>query len=222
MAKEELEDCRSLPVTYVEPSLEFFAGLFDADGTIGLRSTGQIHINLHTQHELVCLEMHRYFAERGLVCNILLLDKQKAKYRFHMSGKESCFEFLRIVVPFLRRKKKQAELILQSRASLDLCNFHDNSWLRDELRFFKGRHRGYILLDENGYTRAQEAHRLMNKCWYRETRNQDSSETREKLEQLRAHHWTECHTSAAQRLRTNIRDLLDGGATQTKPRRKLT
>lgn len=105
----------------------YIAGLFDGEGTIGLykKKDNKIKNRSYYYHTLVCLvntnrEVMEWMAKK-LEINHHCVSRRKGKmkktwskcYVWFLGGLKDIIYFLSIVIPYLRIKRKQAELLLE-------------------------------------------------------------------------------------------------------------
>jgi hypothetical protein len=119
--------------------LAYYAGLFDGEGSFCIcrqpsKTAKDGHENIY-HHPLVRIgmtdgwilkEIHEFFGVGNFYCEGVRKDRPtyKTMYRWNTGTREGCYEVILKLLPYLRVKKTQAELVLQ------FCKVWQNALVR--------------------------------------------------------------------------------------------
>lgn len=101
-------------------SLPYFAGFFDADGCIVLHCEKHIYVSVSQKYRVICDSFQAKFGGGVYV------DKRNNQFKWKLSSRPECLEFLRVVHPYLIEKQEQAMICSQTvLSSTDILRFTD-------------------------------------------------------------------------------------------------
>lgn len=109
--------------------LAYLAGIVDGEGTIGfVKVRNTLHPSFGigmSNYEIVEMFHQKYRPAKKI--QIERVPNRKVIYRFRLMGRHSVQPLLRELLPYLRIKKSQAELVLQ------YCNRHNYDWKKKQV-----------------------------------------------------------------------------------------
>ena len=188
-----------------ECSWPYFAGFFDAEGSITVPGTYiGLHLAVAQNNPFVLKELHSFLHKHGLK-RWTLLSQSEGPCRLVCTDLATCkLTLQRLLDAGIDLKQKQAALALSLMAD-------NHKQVREDMLALNGLQNKYKRLDDEGIKRAKEIRRL-GQSW-----NRASSQEREllqvKLEGLREEHKLQNLVTKCMRLRQNIRQSLrEGGA----------
>lgn len=193
----------NLPAGF-ECSWAYFAGLFDADGCIGIRpQIAGMTLALVQKNQFILASVQEFLHQQESVCRLF---KDGSYIRLECTDLATCKQMLqKLLVNGLDVKKEQAQLALTLTAT-------NHVQLREQLSKLKGHQARYQRLDEAGMGRAKEILKMRSRL-----RQTSSRKTREKteaeLQALLQEHSREKLLCKARMLKLDIRKLLREGAT---------
>ena len=188
----------------LESSWAYFAGLFDADGCIAIRteSAGMI-LAVVQKNTFILSSVHDFLQRQGLASRLYANSQH---VRLQCAELVSCKQILKqLLMNGLDVKKEQAQLALTLTAA-------NHAQLRAQLSNLKGYQCRYQRLDEAGMGRAKEIMNLRARL-RRTTSQQVRAKMEEELQALLKEHSREKLLCKARMLKLDIRKLLREGAT---------
>ena len=188
----------------LECSWAYFAGLFDADGCIGVRSVNaRLSLSVVQKNKFILSSVHDFLQGQELVC---LLYTTTPHVRLECCELASCKQILKqLLLNSLEVKKEQARLALTLTAT-------NHAHIREQLSKLKGHQGRYQRLDEAGMGRAKEILKIRSRL-KRTTSQQAKAKVEEELQALLREHSRENLLCKARMLKLDIRKLLREGAT---------
>ena len=185
----------------LECSWAYLAGLFDADGCIGVRpERAGMELTLDQNNQFILASVHDFLQRQGLACCLYAFKSLRCLEL------ASCKQILnQLLLNGLDVKKEQAQLALTLRAT-------NHAQLREHLSKLKGHQSRYRRLDEAGMNRAKEILKIRSRL-KRTTSQQAKAKVEEELQALLQEHSRENLICKARMLKVDIRKLLREGAT---------
>ena len=181
----------------------YFAGFFDAEGSISVHPSGQIRLQLGQVNPFVLKQLLSFLHQRGL--ERWRLSEQKSCWRLCCAHKATSIKTLECLLENgLLVKEKQAKLGLT--LSSDNCRH-----LREALVVLNGWQERYARLDEEGVERANQIQALQVRS-YRTSCPEKRELLRAAIQDLQAEHVFQKLVSKCYLLRKDIRNSLSEGA----------
>ena len=188
----------------LECSWAYLAGLFDADGCIGVRPViAGLSLSVVQKNKFILSRVHDFLQRQELRCQLYASPRYIRLDCFELA---SCKQILKqLLLNGLEVKKEQAQLALTLTAT-------NHVQLREQLSDLKGHQARYKRLDEAGMNRAKEI--LKMRYELRKPSSQQAKANMEKeLQALLQEHSREKLVCKGRMLKLNIRKLLREGAT---------
>ena len=190
-------------------SWPYFAGFFDAEGSIGLQMGNSLQLQLEQVNPIVLLQLQSFLHEKQL--------QSWSLYHYANSSALVCSN--------LGECKQTLELLLANgllvkrrRAGLVLGLTAENSlWTRDAVFALTGWQKRYERLDAAGVVRARQIARVRDRLRYRVGSRQEYGALQRQLDELRSEHALQKLISRRNLLRKDVRQALREGGQVTPP-----
>lgn len=184
-------------------SWAYFAGLFDADGCILVRTQNAgLVLTVKQRNQFIVARLRDFLHQQGLRCHVYTSQSYS---ELRCGELASCKQILnQLLLNGLDVKKKQAIIARTITAA-------KHGQIREELSKLKGHQGRYQRLDEAGRNRAKEIKKMRYKL-LKPSSQQAQLQMEEELETLLLEHSRENLLCKASMLKANIRKLLREGA----------
>lgn len=116
----------------------YYAGIFDAEGTISITGFNQVKVSLNQKYKAICDNLAQKFTGG------IQKTKDRDIYIWSIGNKDGCFNFLNSILPYSIEKKPQIEIVLNMK-----CNDAQN--VKKAIEKLKGL-QGIIMLKERNLT----------------------------------------------------------------------
>ena len=181
----------------------YFAGFFDAEGSISVDPFGHIRLQLGQVNPFVLKQLSSFLHQRGL--ERWQLSEQKRCWRLCCTNKATSIKTLECLLKNgLLVKKKHAKLVLT-------ISSDNRRHLREALMVLNGWQKRYARLDEEGVERANQIRALQGRS-YRTSCPEKRELLRAAIRDLQAEHVFQKLVSKCYLLRKDIRNSLSEGA----------
>ena len=181
----------------------YFAGLFDAEGSISVGASRHIRLQLGQVNPFVLKQLLSFLHQRGL--GRWRLSEEKDFWRLRCTHKATSIETLECLL-------KNGLLVKKEQAKLCLTLSGDNSrHLREALMVLNGWQTRYTRLDEEGVERAKQIRALQMRS-YKTSCPEKRELLKAAIQDLQAEHVFQKLVSKCCLLRKDIRNSLSEGA----------
>jgi len=202
------------------PTLEFCCGMFDATGSVLMTAVAGLELNFAHRSKAVANAMVLVFESHDIPSQ-LYFDRVDSRWKFKVRKTGDVLAALRLMLPFLARKRQVAEMVLAHADELlnsTRADMQARTLLREKMTPFQVRRHGMARHGVEGMERSLEMQRNFVRRWRGRNKNKDISSVEQELQKQKEDHWFKTRVHETEKCRESIRDLLSRGAYVTKPK----